>query len=96
MRNTYNTLIFVAKCVVLGLALAFVVGTLAPKWRDRVRKAFSPHVVEQPASPPAAAATAPDPHGAVTTEHNVAPPAALAEEGQPGGTFVRSCAAYSA
>jgi S1-C subfamily serine protease len=92
MRNTYNTLIFVAKCGVLGLALAFVVGTLAPEWRDRVRNAFSPHVVEQPAGPTAAAATAPDPHSAIATEHNDAPPTGPAEEGQPGGTFVASYA----
>ena len=41
MKNIHNTLIFVAKFAILGLALAFVLGTLAPSWTDRIRGLFS-------------------------------------------------------
>jgi serine protease DegS/serine protease DegQ len=96
MRNTYNTLIFVAKCAILGLALAFVVGALAPKWRDRVREMFSPPAAEHADSAPALPtpqATVPDTRTAIAPEQDARPPpAAAGEEGQPGATFVASYA----
>jgi hypothetical protein len=87
MKNIHNTLIFVAKFAVLGLALAFVVGTLAPAWTDRIRGLAS---AERNVSMSASTATSATSSAASVAESN--PNFPSSEEGPPRETFVASYA----
>jgi serine protease DegQ len=89
MKNIHNTLIFVAKFAILGLALAFVVGTLAPAWTDRIRGLAS---AERNGSMSAATTTSATSGAAAVAEPNPNFPSVSSEEGPPRETFVASYA----
>jgi serine protease DegS/serine protease DegQ len=92
MKNIHNTLIFVAKFAILGLALAFVVGTLAPAWTDRIRGLFSEAPPERNGSMSAATGTSATSSATALAEPNPNFTTAGAEEGAPRETFVASYA----
>ena len=52
MKNFYRLIQFVAQFVTLGLALAFVVSSLAPQWTARLREPSSADTPPPVAEPP--------------------------------------------
>ena len=59
MRTFYRISIFVAQCITLGLAAAFIATIISPALVERLRHTFSP-VVEQAAPPPPVTQSAPE------------------------------------
>jgi serine protease DegS/serine protease DegQ len=92
MKNLHNTLFFVAKFAILGLALAFVVGTMAPAWSDRIRALFSEAPAEHNGGVSAATAPAATSGAAAVPEPNPSAATAVTEEGSPHEPFVASYA----
>src|ERR1700733_11018764 len=59
MRTFYRISIFVAQCITLGLAAAFIATIISPALVERLRHTFSP-VVEQAAPTPPVTQSAPE------------------------------------
>jgi Do/DeqQ family serine protease len=68
MRNFYRFALFVAQCITLGLAAAFIATIISPTLVERLRHTFAPASEETPAPAPPVTQSAPEHNSPIATE----------------------------